>query len=136
MTYLDTKLKVFISQPMSGLSDSEVAKVRKQAEEVIDKYFMRFNNRMYEIVSTYTDQEAKDAEIRRHPKIYRLGHALMKLADCDYVYFAGDWKNKRSCVIEFIVARMFEMNIIPNEDNDKNKVSIQIINSKVKEYDY
>lgn len=131
----DNAVKVFLSQPMSGYSNEAVQETRREAEKVIDKYFIRFNNH-YEIVSTFYDQEAKDADKMRHPKIYRLGHALMVLANCDYIYFAGDWKNKRSCVVEFIAARMFGVNIIPSSDNTKYDLKIKITHSKDTDYEY
>lgn len=131
----DSAVKVFLSQPMSGYSNEAVQETRREAEKVIDKYFIRFNNH-YEIVSTFYDQEAKDADKMRHPKIYRLGHALMVLANCDYIYFAGDWKNKRSCVVEFIAARMFGVNIIPSSDNTKYDLKIKITHSKDTDYEY
>lgn len=130
----ENSVKVFLSQPMSGCTTEAVKETRAEAEKVIDRYFIRYHN-TYEIVSTFYDQEAKDAEKMRHPKIYRLGHALMVLANCDYIYFAGNWKNKRSCVVEFIAARMFGVNIILSDDT-KYGLKIRITNSKDTDYEY
>ena len=136
MKHNDINVRVFISQPMSGRTAEAVAETRAEAEKVIDKYFCKFHNNTYEIVTTFHDQEAKDAENFNHPKLYRLGHALMVLASCDYIYFAGDWKNKRSCVIEFLAARMFGVNIITPDKNVNTSAKISIVDQVMRDYEY
>ncbi|MBR6289404.1 MAG: hypothetical protein IKR19_08715 [Acholeplasmatales bacterium] len=140
MNHIDNiNLRVFVSQPMSGLSDEAVKETRLEAEKAIDKYFSRFNNsKVYEIVTTYYDKEAKDAEHYRFPKLYRLGHALMVLASCDYVYFAGNWKNKRSCILEFVASRMFGVNIIGSniDASVSTTANIEIIDTVTRKYEY
>ena len=129
------KVRVFISQPMSGYTEEQYLETRKEAEAEIDSYFANATSFTYEIVSTYYDKEAKDAEKMKYPKIYRLGHALMVLASCEYIYFAGNWKDKRSCVVEFIVSRMFGVYII-DKKNEVNVADIKITTSRERKYEY
>ena len=59
----EEKVRVFLSQPMSGRTEAAVKETREEAIKQIDRFFLiNDNDKEYEIVSTYYDQEAKDAE--------------------------------------------------------------------------
>jgi len=97
------KKKVFISQPMNGLSDYEIESVRNKAVawathhlgeeiEVVDSFF-------------------KDAPTDAKPLWY-LGESLKKLAEADVAYFANDWRTARGCRIEHQAAKAYGIPII------------------------
>lgn len=112
-------INIFISQPMSGISEDEVNVKFKLACD--DASMIMLNTHKEKIdqicfLTTYYDKEGKEAINYKFPKIYRLGHALMKLANTDYIYFVDGWRDKRGCIIEYIVAKLFKVPII-NESN-------------------
>ena len=102
-------MKIMISQPMSGLSLSEIAYQRDKIErkleslghEVVNSYFKEFN-------------EENRCDLA-HVPVYYLGKALQKMAECDAVYFAEGWELARGCVIERSVAENYGLIIMEGE---------------------
>lgn len=102
-------MKIMISQPMSGLSLSEIAYQRDKIErkleslghEVANSYFKEFN-------------EENRCDLA-HVPVYYLGKALQKMAECDAVYFAEGWELSRGCVIERAVAENYGLLIMEGE---------------------
>ena len=102
-------MKIMISQPMSGLSLSEIAyrrdKIERKLEslghEVINSYFKEFN-------------EENRCDLA-HVPVYYLGKALQKMAECDAVYFAEGWELAKGCVIERAVAENYGLIIMEGE---------------------
>ena len=102
-------MKIMISQPMSGLSLSEIAYQRDKIErkleslghEVVNSYFKEFN-------------EENRCDLA-HVPVYYLGKALQKMAECDAVYFAEGWELARGCVIERAVAEKYDLIIMEGE---------------------
>lgn len=71
-------LKVFLSHPMSGLSDEEVMSIRENAKREL---MVRFGN--IEIIDNY---HHKDAPPNAGP-IWHLGRSIQQLEEADAVYF-------------------------------------------------
>lgn len=102
-------MKIMISQPMSGLSLSEIAYQRDKIErklenlghEVVNSYFKEFN-------------EENRCDLA-HVPVYYLGKALQKMAECDAVYFAEGWELARGCAIERAVAEKYGLIIMEGE---------------------
>lgn len=102
-------MKIMISQPMSGLSLSEIAYQRDKIErkleslghEVVNSYFKEFN-------------EENRCDLA-HVPVYYLGKSLQKMAECDAVYFAEGWELNRGCVIERAVAENYGLLIMEGE---------------------
>ena len=102
-------MKIMISQPMSGLSLSEIAYQR-------DKIEMKLESLGHEVVNSYFKEF--DEENRcdlAHVPVYYLGKALQKMAECDAVYFAEGWELARGCVIERAVAEKYGLIIMEGE---------------------
>lgn len=97
-------MKVFISQPMSGLPDEEVAKVRDQAIEEIKNIYQFFErNNQLEIVSTTFTRD--DEVIPENPsRLWWLGRAIQMLEGVDIIYFCKGWENSKGCKVEKLVA--------------------------------
>lgn len=80
-------MKIFLSQPMNGLSDDEIIRVRNtvkkmltENDELIDSFF-------------------EGAPARATPLWY-LGESIKLLGSADVVIFAPGWENARGCRIE------------------------------------
>ena len=108
-------MKVFISQPMHGLTDEEIIKVKEQAKEEIKKLLGFYDrNGELEIISMY--------EVPVVPVVYRadkepsrlwyLGRAIQYLEDVDIIYFCKDWKESNGCKVEHYVATLYDIGII------------------------
>ena len=101
--------KLFISQPMNGLTDEEILterisiKARAEKEigepvELIDSYF-----------SEYPDSNIKNKGV------WYLGKSLMKMAEADIVYFGKHWECARGCILEHMTAEAYELTIMEDK---------------------
>ena len=94
--------KVFISQPMKGLSDTEIKEERKAIKQTI--------------IKEYGDVEFIDSYFEGAPAtakpLWFLGKSLELLSTADMAFFANDWESARGCRIEHIAAEEYEIEII------------------------
>jgi hypothetical protein len=90
-------LKIFISQPMNGLSADEIMAKRGDIIATINNIFKDD----FEIIDSYfADYNPNNGCI---PLKY-LSKSLELLADADMAYFAKGWETARGCKIEHDVA--------------------------------
>lgn len=98
--------KLFISQPMRGLSDKEILEkreeIRLRAERKIGE--------PVELIDSFISEYP--GEINKSVPIWYLGKSLQFLSQADIAYFGGDWKNARGCKIEHEVAKAYGIEII------------------------
>ena len=98
--------KIFISQPMRGLTDKEILNKRqeiiKNAEKVIKE--------PVELIDSFI--EDYPGEINKHIPVFYLGKSIQLLSQADIAYFGGDWRNARGCKIENEIAKQYGIEII------------------------
>lgn len=98
--------KLFISQPMRGLTDEEILKTREEirvrAEETIGE--------SVELIDSFI--EDYPGEINKSVPVWYLGKSIQLLSQADIAYFGGDWRNSRGCRIEHEVADKYGIKII------------------------
>lgn len=86
-------MKVFISQPMTGLTNEEILRVRDETITYLKDSFI-----------LGVDVEVIDSFITNAPdgtkSLYLLGKALEKLSTADICIFVDGWKDSRGCRIE------------------------------------
>ena len=90
--------KLFISQPMRGLSDEEILKTREEIRVQAEKTIGEPVELIDSFISEYPD------EINKSVPVWYLGKSLQFLSQADVAYFGGDWRNARGCKIEHEVA--------------------------------
>lgn len=83
-------MKIFISQPMGGLSEQEINIKRKI---VIAKLESQYGENNIEILNTNFNFPGENA-------LYYLSKSLEKLSKADLAYFVDGWENYRGCIIE------------------------------------
>jgi len=96
--------KLFISQPMAGLTDKEILKKR---EEIRLKAEEKIGEPVEVIQSFFEDFEP----IGNIPVAY-LGKSISLLAEADIAYFGEGWREARGCKIEHEVAVQYGIDII------------------------
>ena len=98
-------LKVFISQPMNGLSDKEIRKRRNEAIDEIHKMF----GEDVEILDSFFDDYDEDGDVfdEKVTPIKYLARSIDVLADADVVYFVSGFMTNRGCRIEYEVANSY-----------------------------
>ena len=85
-------MKVFISQPMTGLTNEEILKVRNETITYLKDSSIFLPKEIEFIDSFIEDSNEKP--------LYLLGKALEKLSTADVCVFVDGWKESRGCRIE------------------------------------
>lgn len=107
--------KVYISQPMKGLTNEEIIEKRKgyvseckrligEDVELIDSFF----------------KDCKDDPVKM------LGEAIKLMADADYVFFPQDWREARGCRCEHQVACAYHKNTITEFPNGQYQMFVKV----------
>lgn len=93
--------KAMISQPMGGLTKTELLEIRDKAKAVLEE-------QGYEVLDTVFDSfENCDLCDPEHIALLHLGKSLEAMALCDVVYFCDGWQEKRGCRIEHQAASSY-----------------------------
>ena len=108
-------MKVMISQPMNGIPDDEIRRIRLELTE-------KFANMHIEVVDSYFTEEAPYDTY--HPNVYYLGRTIMQaMCNIDAVYFAKGWNNARGCRIERAICEEYGIKIL-DDSFFSNKANI------------
>ena len=91
-------IKLFISQPMNGKTDSEIKKEREQAIEEIESSL----STTVEVIDSYFESAPDEAK-----PLWFLGKSLELLANADVAYFAKGWEVAIGCKIEHYCAMAY-----------------------------
>ena len=99
-------MKVFISQPMSGLTDAEIVVVR---EKIFGEYQAEHPEAV--LMDSYDTIKKRFGEFYtyEHPNVAMLAQAIDVLANCDVVIFAKGWEKHRGCRIEDKIATYYDI---------------------------
>lgn len=100
-------MKVFISQPMNGLSDLQIEKDRARVIEGLYSYGYRSDE--ITVIDTFIEENVPD---NVNSELWYLGKSLELLADADMAVFAKGWSNARRCRIEFKCAKEYGISYI------------------------
>ena len=98
--------KLFISQPMRGLTDEEI--LNKRTEILIN--ITEKIKEPVKLINTFIKDYP--GEINKHVPVFYLGKSIQLLSQADIAYFGGDWRNARGCLIEHEVATQYGIKII------------------------
>ncbi|MGG7143556.1 DUF4406 domain-containing protein [Clostridium nigeriense] len=98
--------KLFISQPMRGLTKDEVLKVREEIRARAEK---QIGEPVEVIDSFFTEYPG---EVCKSIPMWYLGKSIQLLSQADIAYFGGDWRNARGCKIEYEVSDKYGIKII------------------------
>ena len=106
---INTKLPklFFISQPMAGKTDVEIAAERTMIKERIKREI----NPAAIFINSVLDREKMKKEIKdkkvKSESLYYLAKSLELLSTADMAVFAHDWLEARGCRIEETAARQY-----------------------------
>lgn len=96
-------MKVFISQPMRGLSEREIKLNRAKAIKKIKSLY----GDDVEIIDNYFGGNEKP--------LFKLGKSIELLSTADIVYLCNGWNKARGCKIEYMCASDYDIKIIFEE---------------------
>ena len=110
---INTKLPklFFISQPMAGKTDVEIAAERTMIKERIKREI----NPAAIFINSVLDREKMKKEIKdkkvKSESLYYLAKSLELLSTADMAVFAHDWLTVRGCRIEETAARQYGIDV-------------------------
>lgn len=121
---MNEKIKVFISQPMSGLSDEHILDQRRLAITLLENFI--FPNDEVEILSTFIEDDLPEAIEASKSGVWYLGRSLQMLANADYIYMCKGWEKARGCCIELETAEKYGINVLyyPNSRNNLHCIDL------------
>ena len=96
-------MKVFISQPMKGLTKQEIKLNRAKAIENIKSIC----GNDVEIIDNYFDGNEKP--------LFKLGKSIELLSMADIIYLCKGWNKARGCKIVYMCASDYDIEIIFEE---------------------
>ena len=98
--------KLFISQPMRGLTDEEILKAREEIRIKAEKEI----GEPVELIDSFVKEYP--GELNKTIPVWYLGKSIQFLSQADIAYFGGDWKNARGCKIEHEIAKEYGIDIL------------------------
>ena len=98
--------KLFISQPMRGLTDEEILKVREEIKNRAEKTI----GEPLELINSFFEDYPR--EINKYIPVWYLGKSIQMLSQADIVYFGSDWRNARGCKIEYEIVNAYGIEFI------------------------
>ena len=111
-----TKMKIFISVPMTGRSNDEIKNHIEMIKKAANRYFVKTE-------VTFVDNFECDFEPERcvdlkHPRIGYLAESIKKLAYCDGIIFGNGYFFSSGCHVEYCVAEEYGLDFYFEEDED------------------
>ena len=95
--------KIFISQPMSGKTDKQIAEQRKKAVMILNNYF----EEKIEVIDSIITDAPKNAK-----PLWYLSKSLELMSNADVVVFTAGWEKYRGCRIEHTCAVEYGIRIV------------------------
>lgn len=96
-------MKVFLSHPMNGLSESEIMSIRDSAYTYLQAVYGNIK-----IIDNLHMYEAP----KNSGRLWYLGRSIQQMEEADAIYFCGDWEDARGCLIERQVAEKYGLRIL------------------------
>jgi hypothetical protein len=107
--------KLFISQPMRGLTDEQIL----QAREIIRIKAEQQIGEKVELIDSFISEYP--GEINKSIPVWYLGKSIQFLSQADIAYFGGDWFNARGCKIEHEIAKEYGIDRIEDMEGQCNE---------------
>ena len=95
--------KIFISQPMNGKTDKQIATERKHAVMILNNYF----EEKIEVIDSIITDAPKNAK-----PLWYLSKSLELMSNADVVVFTAGWEKYRGCRIEHTCAVEYGIRIV------------------------
>lgn len=98
-------MNIFISQPMRGLTDEEILKVRSNIKSAFrEQYPDKAVNFYFTNLNTTPPFDANGS-------LYCLSKSIELLSKCDAIIFATGWRLARGCCIEWECALRYGLDV-------------------------
>ena len=102
-------MKVFISQPMTGLTEEEILSIRKRAKDNIIAIYgddVKIIDSYYSDLSRQNVEQSMDGVVNSWD-IFWLSESLNSMSEADLVWFVDGWQHSKGCTIEHLCASLY-----------------------------
>ena len=99
--------KLFISQPMNGLTDEEILNTR---QNILNEVKSKVDDEII-LIDSFITEEPKSKNI----PLWYLAKSIEVLSEADIAYFGKGWQDARGCLIEYECAKNYGVKIILSE---------------------
>lgn len=123
-------MNVFVSMPMRGLNDEEIARRFDLAKDYIwfrgffvrdDDEAERISKKDINIFNTNYVDSPEDIEVNKG--LYYLGRSLMELSTADVAVFWPGWEGYRGCKIEHEACEFYGVDILYLPSSFTNRIT-------------
>jgi len=90
--------KLFISQPMNGLTNEEIKEQRQKIVDIAESVYKE----KFEVIESFFENAPHEAK-----PLWYLAESIHLMANADVVAFGYGWENARGCKIEFQCAKEY-----------------------------
>lgn len=97
-------VKIFLSHPMSGLSEDEIMNIRYKAYHYIASKI----NENIEIIDNYHHKDIPENAGR----LWHLGTSIRQMEEADAIYFCDGWEKSEGCNIERKICALYHLRVI------------------------
>lgn len=104
-------IKVFISQPMTGMEEQNILKERERLIECATKKLKEDIPELLRDQSIYFIDSFIKGAAEVNP-LFCLGHSITSLSKADYIFVAKNWHTARGCQVEVDCALKYGIPII------------------------
>lgn len=127
-------MKVFVSQPMSGIDNDTVIDIREECMDILKKYYAKKNIDIeYDPASKYL-KEDKDKEkdlftnnpevTKKRISMFYFLRSIQYMVGKDAIIFLDGWEYSRGCILEYFIAKAFGLKILGEFTSDGFSKSI------------
>ena len=103
-------IRLFISQPMRGLTDEEIGIERERLYALAE----RLTGHKLTLIDSWVEDIPNIAQY--NIPVYYLGKSIMKLSEADIVIFGEGWSQARGCNMEYKIAQAYGITTIDEEE--------------------
>lgn len=96
-------MKLFVSQPMNGLSNEDILKAREAAVLTAEEKC----SHVFDVIDSFFQDAPHDAK-----PLWYLGESLKKLSEANVAIFAKGWQKSRGCRIEHDAAVAYGIEVL------------------------
>lgn len=102
-------MKVFISQPMTGLTEEEILSARKQARDNIIAVYgddVKIIDNYYNDLYRQNVEQSMDGVVNSWD-VFWLSESLNGMSEADLIWFVDGWQHSRGCTVEHLCASLY-----------------------------
>lgn len=114
-------IKVFISQPMYGLTLEKVLEERNQIIEEFKKFAIDSKIMSSDEGDTILDVNLNfNDTVNYKGRMWYLGRSIQAMEEADFIIFSKDWTSAHGCRVEYEAAvQYFNCHVAPNPESNR-----------------